>query len=205
MESYSTQLQYKSVLYWQPYIPHNKISLLLVKHGGWCEHVLLEVFVMSGWWSCSLSDASLILTQIRPHCLEETVSPCIRDMPLSIADSHADRCSVILRAPLFNSSVIFGVWVTLGPCDWCIGFCQMCCFEEKAGPATLSAWVVPKFEVVRWSVSGEVRLPSCPGIRAFFILLISLDCEMELCFVSRHHCQKCPAPKSSKYLTVLVH
>ena len=42
------------------------------KHRALWGHVPLEVFVVSGWRSCSLSDSFLILTQIRPHCPEET-------------------------------------------------------------------------------------------------------------------------------------
>lgn len=43
------------------------------------------------------------------------------------------------------------------------------------------------------------------GQKGLLMLLIPLDCEMELWFVSRHLCQKCSGSEISKYLTVLMH
>lgn len=133
------------------------------------------------------------------------VSPRIRDLPLSIADSHADRCLGMFRAHLFNSSVSLGFWVTLCVLRLVHWLLYNCVLISR--PATSSEPVVPKFKVASWSISGEVCLPAWPGEKkkAFFILLISFDTEMESRSVLRHHCQKCSAPKISKYLTALLH
>lgn len=134
------------------------------------------------------------------------VSPRIRDLPLSIAGSHADRCLGMFRAHLFNSSVSLGFWVTL-----CVLWLVHWLLYNRvliSTPATSPELVVPKFKVASWSISGEAYLPAWPGEKkkkAFFILLISLDIEMESRSVLRHRCQKCSAPKISKYLTALLH
>lgn len=145
----------------------------ICNHWGLWGHVPLEVFVVSRWWSCSLSDAFPVLTQIRPHCLEETGSPRIRDLPLSIADLHADRCLGMLRAPLFNSSVSLGFWVTPGALwrDGHIGFWfpdsaqfvsfrrNLCSFKYANHIVGVGCAKVVSY----WSISGEIYLPTCPG------------------------------------------
>lgn len=52
--------------------PGNEFAAVLVKDGGWWEHVLLEDFLMSVWQSRSLSHDVLIATQFWPWRLEAT-------------------------------------------------------------------------------------------------------------------------------------
>lgn len=205
MKSYSAELQNKSFLYSQQDIKHNRNS------GALWGHVPLKVFVVSGWRSCSLSDASLVLTQIRPHSLEETGSPRIRDLPLSITDSHADLCLGMLRAPSlqFLCQLRFrsdtgprvtapGSWILYNLFLWG----ESCALSFKSAQPHCWSWLLPKFEAVCYG-SCEIYVPTCPG--KCFILFISFGFEMESRFVLRHRCRKCSGPKISKYLTVLVH
>lgn len=97
-----------------------------------------------------------------PHRLEETGSPRIRDLPLSIADLRTDRCLLMLRARLLNSTVSSGFrrdtgrggcpvidfWLPV--CHLLQDFCTICFLEEKVvffevcQPQRWSWWC-PKF------------------------------------------------------------
>lgn len=152
--------------------PTQQKQLGTCKHWVLWGHVQLEVLVVSGWRTCSLSDAFLVLTRIRPHCLEETGSPRIRDLPVSIADLRADRCLVMLRARLLNSSVSLGFWVTLAALQLASGFqpvvlwCvllrfftllrrKLCCFKC----ANHNIGVSLSFINQRWNRSAKIFSP----------------------------------------------
>ena len=150
-------------------IPYPAQQQNFVTCKNWCfgeDMLSWEDLRCQGGGVVSLSDAFLVLTQIRPPSPEEPGSPRIRELPLSLADSSPDHCLLMSLARLPGSSVRLGLWhglLWLAP-----ALLSSCVFVEKlfllSEPATALESAVPKCEELSYlSISGENVSAACPG------------------------------------------